>query len=273
MKKRVTITTIILSAVVIISCSEDKKSITKPTIPTVTQATVTYLGSAGYMLQSGSTKIMIDAPYDDFVAQYQVPVCTNTTAQQMAAGEELFSNVDLFLITHEHRGHFDYDLLGQCFAKNTNAQLITTQGVVNILQRNVQDFDTFQDRIMVPQLPYDTFIDTTINNISFRINKSHHWGPVELINFAFNLKGIEIGFVLEQGEYVQKNRFDLLFCGGLTSELNNRYIMLCHQSGTATIENLRNQSLSMDKASFLTVPLESATILKANSGVQVTLNQ
>jgi hypothetical protein len=271
MMKTAVIFIVFLSTILIASCSKkDGSSITDSTSSTI-QTIVTYVGSAGYVLESENKKIMIDAPFDDFVATFQVPVYTEETEGKMANGEEPFNNVDLFLITHEHRGHFDFTLLGQCFTQNAEAILVTTQGVFDILESNVDNFTGFKNRIVVPELEFYESLDTTILEIPLRISKSEHWGPVDLFNFEFNLNEMEVAFVLEQENYEKMNNIDLLFCDSLTSVLNPKHIILCHQSGTANIADLLAQSQDLDDVTFLTVSMETATFTKENDNISVSV--
>ena len=59
---------------------------------------VTYIGSAGYMLDSGSKKILIDVPFSDFVRKFEVPVATLATQDRIISGDAPFNDIDLILI-------------------------------------------------------------------------------------------------------------------------------------------------------------------------------
>jgi len=262
---------IILPAILMINCpKKDESSVINPALSDI-QTTVTYLGSTGYFLEFENKKIMIDAPYDDFVAGFEIPVYKEVTKLKIANGEEPFNNVNLFLITHEHRGHFDFTLLGQCFMQNTEAILVTTQGVLDILESHVENFSDFKNRIVVPKLEFYESLDTTIQEIPIRISKSEHWGPVDLFNFEFNLDGMEVAFVLEQVNYKQMNDIHLLFCNSLTSILDSKHILLCHQNGTENIANLLAQSQNFNDITFLIKSMETATFTKSNNDINVTI--
>ena len=215
--------------------------------------------------------MIIDAPFDDFVAQYQVPVYTAETGDKMANAEEPFNDIGLFLITHEHRGHFDYELLGQCFTNNPNAILVTTPGVYDILEAQIANFAEFEDRIFAPELDFYVSFDTTISEIPLRMVKAEHWGGVDLFNFDFNLEGMEIAFVLEEENYENNEEIDLLFADSLASPLEPKHIILCHQSGTANIADLLEQSLALPDVTFLTESMETATFSKEGDEIIVTI--
>ena len=171
---------------------------------------VTYIGSAGYLLESPSKKVLIDAPFADFVKQFEVPVASATTQGNIANGIAPFNDIDLILISHSHPGHFDYTLIAGTMKANPNARLVGTAAVYDILASTMADFNLIEDRIVVPALDMDyQTTDVTVNGIEIYVSRSPHWsrpGTTDegyLYNYAFNLEGNEIVFALDQDQYVK----------------------------------------------------------------------
>ena len=232
---------------------------------------ITYLGSAGFILEFNNKKIIIDAPYDDFVGGYEVPIYTSETESLMTDALDPFNNFDLFLISHAHRGHFDHNLVAKCFSKNESSTLVSTQGVYNELENNADNFDNFKERIFVPSLAYDESMDTTVNEIPLRLTRSTHWGGLDLLNIDFNINNIQIAFILEQDHYEKDQDVDILFCNSLTSALEPKHIMLCHHSGTNNIQNLLAQSQALPDVTFLTISLESINFTKEDDEISISV--
>ena len=88
---------------------------------------VTYIGSAGFMLDSESRKILVDAPFADFVQQFEVPIASQITQDNIAMAKAPFNDIDLLLITHSHPGHFDFGIVAECMKSNPEAKLVGTQ--------------------------------------------------------------------------------------------------------------------------------------------------
>ncbi len=229
---------------------------------------VTYIGSAGYLLTTNSKKVLIDAPFDDFVKQFEVPVATQETQDNLANGEAPFNDIDLILITHYHKGHFDFELVGKCMKSNTKAMLVTTDLVYRTLEKNVPDFAAFKDRIVVPILETDGQTTTvTVADIPIHVSRSTHWGDEGyLYNYGFNLNGIEILFLLEQENYIKTVDIDLLFCNTLTSPLAPKHILLSHQNGYKNIMELGEQTSTMDDVTFLTTSRQRTWVTKEADG-------
>jgi len=190
---------------------------------------VTYIGSAGYMLESSSKKVLIDAPFNDFVKKFEVPVATQVTQQRIASGEAPFSDIDLILITHSHPGHFEPDILANCLENNPDAKLVSTPIVYEILEKTGSDFDSMKDRIFVPDFSSDQ--STTQVNVDgqlIRVSRAPHWVRPDTLdegyiyNYALNLDNIEIAYVLAQDDYKKTSDIDILFGSVIESRLEPR---------------------------------------------------
>ncbi len=232
---------------------------------------VTYIGSAGYMLESPDKKLLIDAPFDVFVQQFEVPVANQTTQDRIANAEEPFDDVDLVLMTHSHRGHFDFQLLGSCMKNNPDAKLVSTLAVRETLASGYADFDAIADRIVVPNLEndYET-TDIVVNGVDIHVSRAPHWGEEGyLYNYGFQLGGYEILYLLEEENYAKTNDIDLLFGGTPTSSLEPDHIFLTHQYGHATIAELARELSTTPDVTFLTTSMANKPVTRGRDGAVV----
>ena len=239
------------------------------------QIVVTYIGSAGFILESQNKKIMIDAPFNSsFISAFEaIPGYAEGIESKIANAEVPFDDIDLFLMTHEHEDHLDPQLLGQCFSKNLDAKLVTTQGVYDILEDKVDNFADLKDRIIVNELGSYESIETTIDGFNLKVSDAEHAGLMHVHNFEFNLDGIEIAYIREQNKYEKTKDIDILFLNTLINLLEPKHIFLCHIFDRNTRPSMLEQTQDLPDVTFMTEPMETATVTKENDEIIVTINQ
>lgn len=234
---------------------------------------ITYIGSAGYMLESNSKKVLVDAPFSALVKKFEVPVATQVTQQRLATGEAPFNDVDLVLITHSHPGHFEPDILAGCLKNNPNARLVGTPVVYEILEKEVSDFDSFKDRIFIPDLANDySATQMNIDGQLIRVSRAPHWTRPDTLdegyiyNYAFNLDDVEITYALAQDNYQKTSDIDILFSSVIESRLEPRLTILGHQSGFEKMAELVQETSTMPGVTYLSNTLQKTTVVKHSDG-------
>jgi len=234
---------------------------------------VTYIGSAGYMLESNSKKVLIDAPFSDFVKKFEVPVATQVTQQQITSGEAPFSDIDLVLVTHSHPGHFEPVILAGCLKNNPDAKLVSTPVVYEILEKETPDFDLFKDRIVVPDLASDySATELNVDGQLIRVSRAPHWTRPDtmdegyIYNYAFSIDNVEIAYVLAQDDYEKISDIDILFGSVIESRLEPRLTILGHQSGYEKMADLARETSTMPDVTFLSTTLQITTVVKHADG-------
>jgi len=234
---------------------------------------VTYIGSAGYMLESNSKKLLIDAPFSDFVKMFEVPVATQVTQQRIASGEAPFNDIDLILITHSHPGHFEPAILAGCLKNNPDANLISTPVVYEILKKEASDFDSFKDRIVVPDLASDySATEVNVDGQLVRVSRAPHWVRPDttdegfIYNYALNLDGVEIAYALAQDDYQKTSDIDILFGSVMESRLEPRFTILGHQNGYEKIADLARETSTLPGVIFLSATLQKTIVVKQSDG-------
>lgn len=234
---------------------------------------ITYIGSAGYMLESSSKKVLIDAPFSDFVKKFEVPVATQVTQERIASGRAPFDDIDLVLITHSHPGHFEPDILAGCLKNNPDAKLVTTPVVYEILEEEVPDFDSFKDRIVVPDLASDySATEVDVGGQLIRVSRAPHWTRPDTLdegyiyNYALDLDNVEIAYALAQDNYEKTSDIDILFGSVMESRLEPKLTILGHQSGFEKIAGLARETSTMPGVTFLSATLQKMTVVKQPDG-------
>ena len=236
---------------------------------------VTYIGSAGFMLESESKKILVDAPFADFVQQFEVPIASQVTQDNIATASAPFNDIDLLLITHSHPGHFDFGIVAEHMKINPDVKLVGTPAVYSILENEISaiDFDLFKDRIIAPVLAED--FETTsieVDDLTIRISRAPHWsrpGTTDegyLYNYAFNLDDVEIVYALGLDGYVNTSNVDILISGDLDNNLDPKHLVLTHKYGHATIAELAREMSTTEGVTFMSATLQDVLLIKNDNG-------
>ena len=102
----------------------------KPVLPR-NEITLTYLANEGFLLQSATASLLIDA----FVTQpYTIyPYLSGDTWRRMTTAEAPFEKVQLALVSHRHRDHFQADAAILFLQKHPETVLVSSGDVVSDL--------------------------------------------------------------------------------------------------------------------------------------------
>lgn len=68
----------------------------------------TYIANSGVLIEYSATKILIDAIFDQYNLKLAAP--SESTIQKIMNGNSPYDGVDLVLVTHSHRDHFNPEL-------------------------------------------------------------------------------------------------------------------------------------------------------------------
>lgn len=153
------------------------------------KVTSTFIGSQGYLLESESKKVALDAIiyWGDYNYGYIKPPIEIKPKIEEASSP--FNKLDLILISHAHKDHCNSTMIEKSMTNNPEALLITNSEVYNKIANEVQDISTFEDRIWIPDLEFYHSIDTVIKEIPLTITNIEH-GTDKLYVYSFVLDGI-----------------------------------------------------------------------------------
>jgi L-ascorbate metabolism protein UlaG (beta-lactamase superfamily) len=85
---------------------------------------VTYVGNAGFLVQMGKKKILIDGCFRGFAGSYLLP---QEIQDKLAKAEPPFDGIDLILATHAHGDHFDSELVRRHLQSSPKAVFASTR--------------------------------------------------------------------------------------------------------------------------------------------------
>ena len=93
---------------------------------------VTYVANEGFLIQVGGKKILIDAIFNDTTINF-AHVPDTKTLERLENTEAPFDDVDLILVTHKHRDHFEAGPVLRHLASNPDVVLLAPSQAVELL--------------------------------------------------------------------------------------------------------------------------------------------
>lgn len=125
---------------------------------------VTYIANAGFLIESGGKKILIDALFDNGWNTYLTPA--DSIVSKIVNQQPPFNKVNLMLITHNHEDHFNDSMVVAYLNNNSENVLIAPPLVTMAILKN-PEFKNKNQVVEVDKINREKN-DTTINGIRIR---------------------------------------------------------------------------------------------------------
>jgi L-ascorbate metabolism protein UlaG (beta-lactamase superfamily) len=112
---------------------------------------VTYIANSGFLLESETKKVLIDAIFIEGYGVYQSPSKDNCI--RIVNGDPPFDDIDIILVSHSDPDHFDSLLTARCLQNNPNTILICPEQAYRLLSKE-EDFSkiSLQVKHILPDL-------------------------------------------------------------------------------------------------------------------------
>lgn len=149
------------------------------------QVTVTHVANAGFLIEGGGQKVLIDALFDEGVRGYtRIP---KDMIKQLRAAEAPFDSVNLVLLTHTHMDHFGPRTMTRHMRANPHATLICTPEARQALERHIKNHAGIAERIVALSPEEGETIQGTYGGINVQVLNLHHGRDVDppITNLAF----------------------------------------------------------------------------------------
>ena len=150
---------------------------------------VTYIGNAGFMIQAGGKKVLVDALFE---GTKEVLGPSPELLVQMMDAHGPFADVDLLLVTHPHADHFNPKLVIEFLRNHALCLLVAHTQVVDRL-RNEEGFAQIEGQIHeVKQEPgaYEHLILNGINLDALCLNHMSADSSMKNLAFIVELGGV-----------------------------------------------------------------------------------
>lgn len=152
---------------------------------------VEFLANEGVILWDGERGVAIDALFGDGLPEY--PTVAPATRDSLERSLGRFGGIELVLVTHVHRDHFDAAAVGRHLFANPRARLVAPAQVVDSLTAKVPGAAALQGRIHAMDLPPGaTFeLDLTVHALGIAHPPSRNQ-PVEHATYLVRVGGARV---------------------------------------------------------------------------------
>jgi L-ascorbate metabolism protein UlaG (beta-lactamase superfamily) len=143
---------------------------------------VTYIGNAGFMIQAGGKKVLVDALFEGTT---EVLGPSPELLAQMMDAHGPFADVDLVLVTHPHSDHFNAELTIKFLRHHAQCKLVAHTQVVDRL-RNEAGFAQIEQQIHEVKQEPGAYEHLSLNGINLDVICLNHMSAdSSMRNLAF----------------------------------------------------------------------------------------
>lgn len=171
---------------------------------------ITFIANCGFLIVSGDTKILVDAPCRNYPLNGGY-LFSEETMELMENGEPPFDEVDLVLITHIHGDHFDAEAVGKHLENNPHAVFVSTSSAAKEVKRASPNFERKQERVIAVDPKEGERILLTANRIDVEVLNLHHGeNPTQNNGYLFTVGGVKMLHTGDfAGQYFRAKNYQL----------------------------------------------------------------
>jgi L-ascorbate metabolism protein UlaG (beta-lactamase superfamily) len=136
------------------------------------ELTVTYVASCGFLVEADDQKMIIDGLLAGFDTDYyHLP--NDSVVDLMRGAQKPFDQIDLILVTHAHRDHFDAEVTAEHMLNNPRVVLAGPPQVDEKL-RATPIYPQIADRLQIIPAPSDSVVELQLPGIQIKALPSEH---------------------------------------------------------------------------------------------------
>ncbi|MBW8190668.1 MBL fold metallo-hydrolase [Neiella marina] len=232
-------------------------------------ATITYIGSSGYLVKTTGHKLLLDGAFDNDVARFEVTTASEPIKQQLIHAQPPFDKLDMILVSHAHKGHFEATSIAQVIINNPQALVVTTEAVYSQLAELGELQSSSLNQIHYPRSEMGQRTHISHQGLIVAMTKTAHWGGLEQLNVEVTADDVNLAYALEAASFTPENVIDIQFVTALAPQSNARFRILTHQSGNEKKAELKKQVDLMPSTYFFTASGESIAIETTGNTINI----
>ena len=133
---------------------------------------ITYIANEGVLIAGAGKQILIDGLHREYERDYAfLPAAER---EKIETAKEPFDKIDLILVSHRHLDHFHPESVGLHLQHNPRAQLISSQQVVEEIEKNFKGYEGVKARMMGATPPWKERVAMKVSGIEFEILRLSH---------------------------------------------------------------------------------------------------
>ena len=133
---------------------------------------ITYIANEGVLISAGGKQVLIDGLHREYGPEYAfLPPADRDKIENAKAP---FDAIDLILVSHRHLDHFHPESVGLHLQHNPKAVLVSSQQVVDEVEKNFKDFQAIKSRVTAATPPWKERVSMKVAGIDFEILGLRH---------------------------------------------------------------------------------------------------
>jgi L-ascorbate metabolism protein UlaG (beta-lactamase superfamily) len=176
--------------------------------------TITYVGNAGYLIESGDTKVVIDA-YFHWTSE--CGVVPPDYQELMREGAPPFDDIDLMLATHDHGDHFDPEAVGAYLETHPGTAFVSTAQAERAVDADYPELEQLDERVVGLYPSLRERVPLTANGIPLEIMPLPH-GFSQNLGILMTINGYSLLHVGDLGADTLVTTLDPLRTYGFADE-------------------------------------------------------
>lgn len=147
----------------------DDASATPAQAPTVE---ITYIANEGVLISADGKQVLIDGLHREYEPAYAyLPAAER---EKIETAKAPFDKIDLILVSHRHLDHFHPQSVGLHLQHNPKAILVSSQQVVEEVEKNFKDYQAIKARVTGATPPWKEKVVMKVAGVDFEILNLRH---------------------------------------------------------------------------------------------------
>lgn len=140
-----------------------------PPAPTVE---ITYIANEGVLISADGKQVLIDGLHREYEPAYAF--LPPAEREKIETAKAPFDKIDLILVSHRHLDHFHPESVGLHLQHNSKAILVSSQQVVDEVEKNFKDYQAIKGRVTGATPPWKEKAAMKVAGIDFEILNLRH---------------------------------------------------------------------------------------------------
>jgi L-ascorbate metabolism protein UlaG (beta-lactamase superfamily) len=133
---------------------------------------ITYIANEGVLISGDGKQVLIDGLHREYERDYAF--LPPADREKIETAKAPFDKIDLILVSHRHLDHFHPESIGLHLQHNPKAQLVSSQQVVDKVEKNFKDYQTIKTRMTGSTPPWREKVAMKVAGIDFEILNLRH---------------------------------------------------------------------------------------------------
>jgi L-ascorbate metabolism protein UlaG (beta-lactamase superfamily) len=133
---------------------------------------ITYIANEGVLISSGGKQVLIDGLHREYQPAYAF--LPPAEREEIETAKAPFNEIDLILVSHRHLDHFHPESIGLHLQHNPGAVLVSSQQVVDEVEKTFKDFQAIRSRVTAATPPWKERVAMRVAGIDFEILGLRH---------------------------------------------------------------------------------------------------